>query len=57
VRPGWCELVNLFTVVALPPGDRKSTVFRDALAPVREFEQAEQARLNSVIVEMLSVRR
>jgi len=27
IRPGWVEPVNLFTVVAMPPGSRKSAVF------------------------------
>jgi hypothetical protein len=39
IRPGWTEPTNLFTVVALPPGDRKSAVHRDALAPVVEHER------------------
>src|SRR5262245_39109492 len=29
VRPGWAEPTNLFVVVALPPGERKSQVFAD----------------------------
>ena len=31
VRPGWREPLNLFTVTALPPGNRKSDVFRDVV--------------------------
>ena len=37
--PGWIEPVNLFCCVALPPGSRKSPVFADALAPLREAER------------------
>jgi replicative DNA helicase len=32
--PGWREPVNLFTATAMPPGSRKTRVFKDALAPV-----------------------
>jgi replicative DNA helicase len=38
-RPGWFEPVNLYTVVALAPGQRKSPVFKAALRPVRTLEQ------------------
>ncbi|WP_334110558.1 YfjI family protein [Thermodesulfitimonas autotrophica] len=43
VRPGWREPLNLFVVVALPPGNRKSAVFRDMTAPLLAFER-EQAQ-------------
>ena len=44
VKPGWREPVNVFTVTALPPGNRKSAVFRDAVEPLEEFEQLEARR-------------
>lgn len=37
-RPGWREPVNLFSAVLLEPGNRKSAVFADAMAPLRELE-------------------
>jgi hypothetical protein len=37
-RPGWSEPVNLFVVCCLPPGERKSTAFAHATAPVEEYE-------------------
>ncbi|HPU06917.1 MAG TPA: DUF3987 domain-containing protein [Thermogutta sp.] len=37
-RVGWIEPVNLFVTVLLPPGNRKSAVFRDALKPLRDYE-------------------
>ncbi len=37
-RNGWCEPVNLFVVVLLEPGNRKSAVFADATKPLRELE-------------------
>jgi replicative DNA helicase len=40
VRAGWREPVNLFTVVALPPGSRKSPVFRALIDPLMTAEQA-----------------
>src|SRR6266566_3910421 len=39
VRPGWREPVNLFTVVALPPGARKSPVFAAMIGPLFAAEQ------------------
>jgi replicative DNA helicase len=38
-RPGWREPVNVFTVVALPPGTRKSAVFRAMAGPLVERER------------------
>lgn len=37
-RPGWKEEVNLYVAVLLGPGNRKSPVFADAIAPLRELE-------------------
>ena len=44
--PAWREPTNLFTVVALPPGNRKSEVYRAMCAPIIAAEQAlvEEAR-------------
>ena len=44
--PAWREPTNLFTVVALPPGNRKSEVYRAMCAPIVAAEQAlvEEAR-------------
>ena len=41
VRPGvrWSEPVNLYTVAALPPGTRKSPVFKAILKPLRDAEK------------------
>jgi hypothetical protein len=57
VRPGWPEPTNVFTVTALPSGERKSAVFRDAIAPVQEFERQEQARLAPEIAEAATEHR
>ncbi|MBW8036371.1 MAG: DUF3987 domain-containing protein, partial [Planctomycetes bacterium] len=45
VRGDHWEPVNLFTVVALPPGNRKSGVFRAVIEPLAEFERQEVERL------------
>ncbi len=57
IRDGWTEPTNLFTVVALPPGDRKSAVFMDAMAPVLQFEKEEQDRTAPEIAEAASEHR
>lgn len=36
---GWEEPINVYTVVSLGPGNRKSVVFRAMMAPVIKFEQ------------------
>ncbi|GAA4554268.1 YfjI family protein [Pseudonocardia xishanensis] len=38
IRPGWREPLNLYTVVAMPPGSRKSAVFAAMTAPLLEAE-------------------
>jgi hypothetical protein len=40
VRPGWREPVNLYVVVALPPGERKSPAFKLLTAPILDAERA-----------------
>lgn len=39
-RSGWIEPTNLYLVVAMPPGSRKSAVFAAMTAPVLEVERA-----------------
>jgi hypothetical protein len=57
VREGWSEPLNLFTVTALPPGDRKSAVFAAAIRPVETFESEERARLAGEIAAASAERR
>ncbi len=45
VRAGWLEPVNVYVVGALRPGERKSAVFAEAVAPLEQWEAAEAARL------------
>ena len=44
VRPGWREPLNLFTATILPPGNRKSAVLSDVIAPLEEYERDEIER-------------
>ena len=49
VRCGWIEPLNLYVVVMLEPANRKSGVFSDATAPLRDFERKELERLATAI--------
>ena len=51
IRPGWREPVNLFVVVSMPPGSRKSVVFADMTAPLLEWEHAEAQRMRTIMAE------
>ncbi|MFD9135523.1 YfjI family protein [Streptomyces bottropensis] len=51
VRGNWREPTNLFTVVALPPGNRKSAVFALLTNPLYEAEEQLKAVMRPVIVE------
>ena len=42
VQPGWREPVNLYAAPAMPPGSRKSAVFREMTAPLLDAERALQ---------------
>jgi hypothetical protein len=57
VRPGWTEPLNLFTVTALFVGERKSVVFRDALAPVKDYERRRREREAPAIAEKAAEHR
>lgn len=37
-QEGWKEPLNLFTLIALPPGSRKSPVFSNCLAPIQSWD-------------------
>jgi hypothetical protein len=51
IRSGWREPVNLFTVVALPPGSRKSAVFAAMTAPLLQAEHELAQHAKAAIVE------
>jgi hypothetical protein len=56
-RPGWREPVNLYVAVLLEPGNRKSAVFADATAPLREIEAELIARERGPVAIAQSERR
>ncbi|MET7603934.1 YfjI family protein [Streptomyces avermitilis] len=51
VRGNWREPTNLYTVVALPPANRKSAVFALLSNPLYEAEKQLKAAMKPVIVE------
>ncbi|MCA2215812.1 DUF3987 domain-containing protein [Jidongwangia harbinensis] len=51
VRGSWREPANLFTVVVLPPGSRKSAVFAALIRPLLAAEAALVERTKPAIVE------
>jgi hypothetical protein len=57
VRPGWEEPLNLYSAVALPPGERKSAVFAEVTAPLAEFEAALAAERSYEIAEARARRK
>jgi hypothetical protein len=57
IRPGWSQPLNLYTVVALPPANRKSAVFREVTEPAATYEREEAERLQSTVAERAADRR
>jgi len=51
VQPGWREPVNLYAAPAMPPGSRKSAVFREMTAPLLDAERALQEAARAGINE------
>ncbi|WP_214412314.1 DUF3987 domain-containing protein [Sphaerisporangium fuscum] len=51
VRGTWTEPVNIYTVVAMPPGSRKSPVFRAIVTPLLTAEKILQERIQPQITE------
>jgi hypothetical protein len=49
VKSGYTEPTNTYTVTALPPGNRKSAVFKEMTHPIEKHEQAEALRMASEI--------
>ncbi|WP_395110723.1 DUF3987 domain-containing protein [Actinomadura sp. SCN-SB] len=54
---GWREPTNIFTVIALGPGNRKSEVFAAMTAPIRDAEAALRDAAQPVITEIALQRR
>ena len=49
MRGDHIEPVNLFTATAMPPGSRKSAVFRTVTQPLVDFERQEIERLKPAV--------
>ena len=62
-RPGWYEPTNLYSIVALAPGQRKTPVFKAALRPVQTLERRlirdweEQQQLVAISTAIFDKRR
>jgi putative DNA primase/helicase len=39
IRPDWVEPLNIYAVIVLPSGERKSAVVTDVVAPIESFER------------------
>jgi len=57
VKPGYFEPCNLWTVVALPPGTRKSAVQSAATAPLRAWEHEQAKNMEPEINRIASKRK
>ncbi len=57
VADGYVEPLNIYTAIALPPGNRKSAVFRDVAGPLLEFEAQETERLQTEVIAAATRRK
>ncbi len=56
-RAGFTEPTNLFVMVALPPGDRKTQTFRRAITPVQKLQREAREAAEPAIIEAESEHR
>ena len=56
IKDGYCEPVNLFNIIALPSGSRKTTVFKAVTKPLEDQERSEARRTCREIAEAQAVR-
>ncbi len=54
VKPDYFEPVNIWTCVALPPGNRKTAILGALTQPLVEWENQQRILLEPVIVKMVS---
>ncbi|WP_371018938.1 YfjI family protein [Pseudalkalibacillus sp. JSM 102089] len=47
----WSESLNTYSILALPPGNRKSSVFKALQEPITAFERGERERLSVQVAE------
>ena len=53
VKSDYCELMNLWTAVARPPGSRKSAVLAAPIKSIEKYERQKHMKSGSVIPELL----
>lgn len=51
VRPGWIEPLNLYTAVAMAPGERKTPVFKRVIVPLEAAERLAVDKAKPEIIE------
>lgn len=57
IRDGWEEPVNLYTLTALPPAERKTAVVNYVIRPVSAWEQEQAERVRPAIENATRLRR
>jgi hypothetical protein len=57
VRPGWQEPLNLYVVVAMPPGSRKTQVVGDVTRPLVRYDEDEAKRMAAIILQETTGKR
>lgn len=55
--PGYEEPINIWTIVALPPANRKSGIFTAMKKPLREWELLEKKEAKQAVAENNAVRK
>lgn len=55
-KPGWVEPPNIYTIIALPPANNKSTVLDRCTTPLREWEIDQAIRMDSELKKQRSER-
>lgn len=57
ITPEWSESMNTYSILALPPGNRKSSVFKALQEPITTFEKEERERMEPLISEQRATLR
>ena len=56
-KDGWDEPINVYAVIALPPGNSKSLVKRECVSPIDDWEMWKRVEMDSEIQQAKSRRR
>lgn len=49
VKEGYCEPTNIWTIGILPPASRKSSVYKEITAPLKEWERQQKLLIDPII--------